>query len=573
MNGSTSLLEMRHISFTYPTKQQKSLEDISFSIKEGSFVVLCGQSGSGKSTLLRHIKKNQIPFGEGEGECLYAGTLIQELSDYDNAIEIGYVGQNPESQLVTDRVWHELAFGLENIGMETENIRRKVTETAEYFGMSSWFRKDVMKLSGGQKQLLNLASVMAMEPRFLLLDEPTSQLDPISARRFIQTLVQINQDFGTTILLSEQRLEEVIPLADQILILHNGKLIFDGSSQNLPAKIEEFERQTGEQLPIKEAMPAALRTYMEWQNQTTNPIKKEEKIPVSVRDGKIFLSRFYSKTDVLEGRKEKITDKRQNRGLLKSGVLKRKADGKQIVIKAKHLEYWYDKKTPLLRDVNLEIEQQQCHAILGGNGAGKTTLLKLLCGIYKAKAGKCQVTGKIVCLPQDPKALFAEVTVEEELLAMAPEVEQMLCWLGLADKKEQNPMDLSGGEQQRLALGKILLTEPDIILLDEPTKGLDAAFKQKLAAMIEQLKENGKTILMVSHDIEFCARNADWCTMLFDGEMHEMERIREFLSQNSYYTTAAHRMAMDFDREVILWEEIYEQIKEQEADLLASQIF
>lgn len=555
MNGSTSLLEMRHISFTYPTKQQKSLEDISFSIKEGSFVVLCGQSGSGKSTLLRHIKKNQIPFGEGEGECLYAGTLIQELSDYDNAIEIGYVGQNPESQLVTDRVWHELAFGLENIGMETENIRRKVTETAEYFGMSSWFRKDVMTLSGGQKQLLNLASVMAMEPRFLLLDEPTSQLDPISARRFIQTLVQINQDFGTTILLSEQRLEEVIPLADQILILHNGKLIFDGSSQNLPAKIEEFERQTGEQLPIKEAMPAALRTYMEWQNQTTNPIKKEEKIPVSVRDGKIFLSRFYSKTDVLEGRKEKITDKRQ------------------IVIKAKHLEYWYDKKTPLLRDVNLEIEQQQCYAILGGNGAGKTTLLKLLCGIYKAKAGKCQVIGKIVCLPQDPKALFAEVTVEEELLAMAPEVEQMLCWLGLADKKEQNPMDLSGGEQQRLALGKILLTEPDIILLDEPTKGLDAAFKQKLAAMIEQLKENGKTILMVSHDIEFCARNADWCTMLFDGEMHEMERIREFLSQNSYYTTAAHRMAKDFDREVILWEEIYEQIKEQEADLLASQIF
>lgn len=573
MNGSTSLLEMRHISFTYPTKRQKSLEDISFSIKEGSFAVLCGQSGSGKSTLLRHIKKNQIPFGDGEGEILYAGILIQELSDYDSAVEIGYVGQNPESQLVTDQVWHELAFGLENIGMETENIRRKVTETAEYFGMSSWFRKDVMTLSGGQKQLLNLASVMAMEPKLLLLDEPTSQLDPISARKFLQTLVQINQDFGTTILLSEQRLEEVLPLADQILILHNGKLIFDGSSQNLPVKIEEFERQTGERLPIKEAMPAAMRTYMEWQNQKTNPVQKEEKVPVSVKDGKIFLSRFHSKTDDLKGRKEKITDKNQNRFFFRSGASKGKADGKQIVIKAKHLEYWYDKKTPLLRDIHFEIEQQQCYAILGGNGAGKTTLLKLLCGIYKAKAGKCKVTGKIVFLPQDPKALFAEVTVEEELLSVASETMQMLSWLGLADKKEQNPMDLSGGEQQRLALGKILLTEPDIILLDEPTKGLDAAFKQKLATMLEQLKENGKTILMVSHDIEFCARNADWCTMLFDGEMYEMEKTRTFLGQNSYYTTAAHRMAMDFDREVILWEEIYEQIKEQGADLLESSTF
>lgn len=569
MNGYTSLLEMRHISFTYPTKQQKTLEDITFSIKAGSFVVLCGQSGSGKSTLLRHIKKNQMPFGEGEGESLYAGTLIQNLSDYDSAVEIGYVGQNPESQLVTDQVWHELAFGLENIGMETGKIRRKVAEISEYFGISSWFRKDVMTLSGGQKQLLNLASVMAMEPRLLILDEPTSQLDPIGARRFIQTLAQINRDFGTTIFLSEQRLEEVLPLADQILILHNGKLIFDGSSQNLPEKIEEFERQTGEELPIKEAMPVALRTYMEWQNQKTNPVQKERKIPVSVKDGKTFLSSFYPKPDVS---KEKAGEN-QNRFFFRSGASEGKSDEKQIVIKAKHLEYWYDKKTPLLRDINLEIEQQQCYAILGGNGAGKTTLLKLLCGIYKAKAGKCRVAGKIACLPQNPKALFAEVTVEEELLAMAPEVEQMLSWLGLADKKEQNPMDLSGGEQQRLALGKILLTEPDIILLDEPTKGLDAAFKQKLAVMLEQLKENGKTILMVSHDIEFCARNADWCGMLFDGEMHEMEKTRTFLGQNSYYTTAAHRMAMDFDSEIILWEDIYEQIKEQEADLLESNPF
>ena len=213
MNGSTSLLEMRHISFTYPTKQQKSLEDISFSIKEGSFVVLCGQSGSGKSTLLRHIKKNQIPFGEGEGECLYAGTLIQELSDYDNAIEIGYVGQNPESQLVTDRVWHELAFGLENIGMETENIRRKVTETAEYFGMSSWFRKDVMKLSGGQKQLLNLASVMAMEPRFLLLDEPTEGLYPNQKFSIRQTIKKYAKEH--IIIISTHTLEDVEAVADR----------------------------------------------------------------------------------------------------------------------------------------------------------------------------------------------------------------------------------------------------------------------------------------------------------------------------------------------------------------------
>lgn len=569
MNGYTSLLEMRHISFTYPTKQQKTLEDITFSIKAGSFVVLCGQSGSGKSTLLRHIKKNQMPFGEGEGESLYAGTLIQNLSDYDSAVEIGYVGQNPESQLVTDQVWHELAFGLENIGMETGKIRRKVAEISEYFGISSWFRKDVMTLSGGQKQLLNLASVMAMEPRLLILDEPTSQLDPIGARRFIQTLAQINRDFGTTIFLSEQRLEEVLPLADQILILHNGKLIFDGSSQNLPEKIEEFERQTGEELPIKEAMPVALRTYMEWQNQKTNPVQKERKIPVSVKDGKTFLSRFHPKPDVS---KEKA-DENQNSFFSRSGASEGKSDEKQIVIKATHMEYWYDKKTPLLRDIHIEIEKQQCYAILGGNGAGKTTLLKLLCGIYKAKSGKCKVVGKIACLPQDPKALFAEVTVEEELLSVSSETMQMLSWLGLADKKEQNPMDLSGGEQQRLALGKILLTEPDIILLDEPTKGLDAAFKQKLAAMIEQLKENGKTILMVSHDIEFCARNADWCGMLFDGEMHEMEKTRTFLGQNSYYTTAAHRMAMDFDSEIILWEEIYEQIKEPEADLLKSNTF
>lgn len=559
-----AVLSCEHVSFCYPRQIDNAIEDISFSIGEAEFVVLCGQSGCGKTTLLRHFKKNQIPFGTGSGKLYYRGSDLETMDDRESAARIGFVGQNPDTQLVTDKVWHELAFGLENLGVPGEQIRRRTAEIAQYFGMESWFRRPVSELSGGQKQLLNLASVVIMQPDVLLLDEPTAQLDLIGTGRFLDTLRRLNRDLGTAVLLSEQRLEEVVPMADRVLIMHQGHLVADAVPGQCAAKLEAYERDHNEALPIASAMPVAVRVWKACH------YRDEASSPVSIRQGKSWLSDRVRKTG-------------QPGDPIKSAVSDRhpchtaKRAVSETALFVDRLCFGYQKDQRVLEDFTMRVPKGMLYAVVGGNGSGKSTALKAIMGICKPRRGKVKAAGKIRFLAQNPKSLFTELTAAEELMAMLlPEnggaglkeadrtqrVGEMLSYLELTAQREQNPMDLSGGQQQRLALGKLLLTEPDILLLDEPTKGLDGAFKEKLAEFLKDLCSKGKTVVLVSHDMEFCARYADQCGLLFDGQLISEGETRAFFRENVFYTTAAQRMSRGVCGDCLLAEDIVRALQE-----------
>lgn len=559
-----AVLSCEHVSFCYPRQTDNAIEDISFSIGEAEFVVLCGQSGCGKTTLLRHFKKNQIPFGTGSGKLFYRGSDLETMDDRESAARIGFVGQNPDTQLVTDKVWHELAFGLENLGVPGEQIRRRTAEIAQYFGMESWFRRPVSELSGGQKQLLNLASVVIMQPDVLLLDEPTAQLDPIGTGRFLDTLRRLNRDLGTAVLLSEQRLEEVVPMADRVLIMHQGHLVADSVPEQCAAKLEAYEMDHNEALPIASAMPVAVRVWKACH------YRDEAGSPVSIRQGKSWLSDRVRKTG-------------QPGDPIKSAVSDRhpchtaKRAVSETALFVDRLCFGYQKDQRVLEDFTMRVPKGTLYAVVGGNGSGKSTALKAIMGICKPRRGKVKAAGKIRFLAQNPKSLFTELTVAEELMAMLlPEnggagvkeadrtqrVGETLSYLELTAQREQNPMDLSGGQQQRLALGKLLLTEPDILLLDEPTKGLDGAFKEKLAELLKDLCSKGKTVVLVSHDMEFCARYADQCGLLFDGQLISEGETRAFFRENVFYTTAAQRMSRGVCGDCLLAEDIVRALQE-----------
>lgn len=559
-----AVLSCEHVSFCYPRQTDNAIEDISFSIGEAEFVVLCGQSGCGKTTLLRHFKKNQIPFGTGSGKLYYRGSDLETMDDRESAARIGFVGQNPDTQLVTDKVWHELAFGLENLGVPGEQIRRRTAEIAQYFGMESWFRRPVSELSGGQKQLLNLASVVIMQPDVLLLDEPTAQLDPIGTGRFLDTLRRLNRDLGTAVLLSEQRLEEVVPMADRVLIMHQGHLVADAVPGQCAAKLEAYEREHNEALPIASAMPVAVRVWKACH------YRDEASSPVSIRQGKSWLADHVRKTGQPgEPIKSAVSDRHP------CHTAKRAVSETALFVD--RLCFGYQKDQRVLEDFTMRVPKGMLYAVVGGNGSGKSTALKAIMGICKPRRGKVKAAGKIRFLAQNPKSLFTELTAAEELMAMLlPEnggaglkeadrtqrVGKMLSYLELTAQREQNPMDLSGGQQQRLALGKLLLTEPDILLLDEPTKGLDGTFKEKLAEFLKDLCSKGKTVVLVSHDMEFCARYADQCGLLFDGQLISEGETRAFFRENVFYTTAAQRMSRGVCGDCLLAEDIIRALQE-----------
>ena len=523
--------QIKDLTFSYPTaKGKKSLDGVSLSIEKGEYIVLCGKSGSGKTTLLRQLKSVLAPHGKKSGEILFNGTPIEKVSQRDQSAKIGYVMQNPDDQIVTDKVWHELAFGLESLGCDQKTMRARVAEMACYFGIADWFHRDVANLSGGQKQLLNLASIMAMQPEVLILDEPTSQLDPIAASDFLNTVRKINIELGTTVIITEHRLEDIFPYADRAIVMDGGKVIADDTPRNIGKLLYEQKND------MFAAMPTPVRVFYGAEGAGD--------CPLTVREGRTWLSKTYPEPKVNTLPTEELDDEIENPAL-----------------SLKELWFRYEKDSPdVLRGVSAEVPAGALFAIVGGNGAGKSTTLKAVCGICKPYRGKVKVFGKpvekykaaelfggcLAMLPQDPKSLFVKKTVREDLCEMTRDEKKIaeiaaVCEIeGLLDS---HPYDLSGGEQQRSALAKVLLTNPKLLLLDEPTKGIDSFFKEKLAAILCKLKEQGITIVMVSHDVEFCAKYADMVSMFFDGQILTTDTPRCFFGNNSFYTTAANRMS------------------------------
>lgn len=577
-----NLVEIKDFGFSYPESSRKVLEHVNLNIKEGTLNVIMGRSGCGKSTLLRQLKSVLAPAGEKEGEILYRNIPLRDTDHRTQSQEIGFVMQNPDNQIVTDKVWHELAFGLESLGYDNATIRLRVAEMASYFGIQKWFYKNVSELSGGQKQLLNLASVMAMHPSLLILDEPTSQLDPIAASDFLETVKKINRDIGTTVLLTEHRLQDIIPYADQVFVMDEGTLFMEGTPREIGTKLKE--QHHGMFL----SMPVPMQIYAGTESALT--------CPLTVSEGRQWIREYIEEKGIKKEqiqqanqRLEKKGEKNENETTGFFGHFKRQKENTPPAIQMKDVWFRYEKDSPdVIQDLSLEVKKGEFYALVGGNGTGKSTTLSLLGRVHQPYSGRIYLDGKdlrsfsdreLYCgylgvLPQNPQSIFLKKTVLEDLysviggrkekpsneypISMKKEkaIEGIVSLTHLEGLLNRHPYDLSGGEQQRLALAKVLLLRPKILLMDEPTKGMDAEYKEELGSILKKLQSHGMTIFMISHDVEFVAEYADTTGLFFEGNVVTSKKTRDFFAGNNFYTTAANRMARGLFPEAVTGKDV-----------------
>ena len=607
-----ALFAFEELTFRYPEAPRDALRDVSVAIEPGQFVLVCGQSGCGKTTLLRQFKSALAPHGHQSGRVLFDGVPLADVPEREQVARIGFVMQDPDAQIVTDKVWHELAFVLESLGCDERTMRLRVAEMASYFGIQHWFHKNVGELSGGQKQLLNLASVMAARPDVLVLDEPTSQLDPIAASDFLATVHRINRELGTTVVMSEHRLEEVYGLADRVVVLEEGRIAADGEPRAVAGQLHRAGS------PMALALPAAARIAWEVEGRpgrrsgegapcsnsievqgssrvedsflctsmncarTPSPLRRpyssivEEGValqvgtPLTVREGRSWLA-------------DEVAAFPPHRWALPAGEVCDSAPARAAV-ELRDVWFRYERDgADVLRGTTLTVPEGSLFAVVGGNGTGKSTMLRAICGVARPYRGKITVLGRrlkdwkrvelfrggVAMLPQDPLSLMLKKTVRGDLEEMldgrgltagqrTAAVREVAALTDIVPLLDAHPFDLSGGEVQRAALAKVLLNEPRLLLLDEPTKGLDAFFKEKLAALLRSLTARGTTVLMVSHDVEFCASYADRCALFFDGDAVTTNPPRRFFASNSFYTTAANRISRGLFENAVTVEEVVE---------------
>lgn len=564
-----NIFDIDKFSFAYPDGNDESgrtylpdaLRDTELHVRQGEFVVILGRSGCGKTTLLRQLKPSVTPVGKKKGQIIFDGKDICSLDDRIAASQIGFVWQDVNAQLVTDKVWHELAFGLESLGYDNGYVRRRVAEMGSFFGLGDIFHRKVMELSGGQKQLVNLASVMAMSPKVLVLDEPTSQLDPIAANDFINSLVRINRELGTTIIMTEHRLEDVLPVCNRSVVMENGRIIYDGDVRGFAESVRSKRIDRGLYL----SMPASVQIYMGLEKDSG------KQLPLTVPDAREWLVDYDRK--FRENGGAPVVPEIQNRGAdegvndsenqadnaaVDKGDKKRGAVNGQkdagcreehpVVCSLDEVSFRYERNTgDVLRQVSLDIYANEILMINGSNGCGKSTMLSLIANLYSPYSGKLRIANNLRTgmLPQNPELLFTRRSVRDELIDAndRQQLAEIVRFCRLEELLDRHPYDLSGGEKQRLGLAKVLIADPDILLMDEPTKGLDNGFKMQLADMLRKLQKCGKTIVVVSHDIEFCAVAGDRVALLFDGEVAMVGDVRSYMSDNNFFTTAASRIS------------------------------
>lgn len=520
------ILSCENVAFKYIESTDYAISDCTFSVKKGEKIMLCGASGSGKSTLLRLLKRELSPRGELSGNITLMGKDRSELSDRESGEKIGFVMQSPDSQTVCDKVSAELAFGLESFGVKSGEIQSRVGEMAAFFGIEPLYDRDISTLSGGQKQLVALCSVMATDPDILLLDEPTAQLDPVAARELLGILDRLNKEMGVTIIIAEHDPEELFDSCDKILYLAKGKTEFFGT----PALTAKYFVENALEGFLPETAKAFARLC--------------DDLPLNVRQGRAKLE----KLGVTDIPKQAVNDTER---------------AEPYALQCKNLWQRYEKNSPdILKGCDLGIRKGECYGLLGSNGGGKSTLLRVICGLCKPYMGTVSLFGKkqkaykngslfhemLAFLPQEPVTMFVKESVREDLLQSGDKVtvENVSQRMGIEHLLDRHPWDLSGGEIQKCAFGKILLADPKIIVLDECTKGMDSFAKKALGDILLGLKNEGRTILLVTHDLEFAAQYCDRCGLLFDGKIVAEDNAVEFFSQNRFYTTAAARLTRGF---------------------------
>ncbi|MCL2403014.1 MAG: energy-coupling factor ABC transporter ATP-binding protein [Coriobacteriia bacterium] len=568
-------VHVRSLSFSYPESEVPTLSSLSFQAAAGDFILLCGQTGSGKTTLLRHLVPALTPHGQSSGQLEIGGS-------------VGFVQQDPDNQIVTDIVFHELAFALESQGLATQIIRRKVAEIASYFGLEYLLEAKTHSLSGGQKQILNLAATLVAEPDILVLDEPTSELDPIAAQNFLRHLARVNRELGTTVLCCEHRLEEVLEMCDKVLLMKSrSSSSKDAASRAKGLGIQSYtpkdfvESCRTENQNFALYLPEPTRIALasaeisakidRYATQEAKPETNKEQAcrdwPLDVRSGRRWLKSTYSllaqassnaseseattaKAPAVKLKATTIPNYPESSGRQSKGNPSVISKSNLSIITIRDLCFRYDKAEPfILKYLNAEFSPGQTHGIVGGNAAGKSTLLGLIAGIYKPQLGKIRKDKnlRLAALPQNPKASFVCDTLAEDFYSLGAstspeEVLQIAQDMDIVHLLDQHPYDLSGGEAQKAALAKVLLTKPDILLLDEPTKGLDAYAKQEVGHIFDRLAAQGKTLIIVTHDLPFAARHTQTCSLLANGELIAQDQTHNFFLNNSFYTTPTNRM-------------------------------
>ncbi len=515
-----AIFDIRKLSFSYPNAENKSIDNVSIAVESGEFVTVVGPTGSGKSTLLRLLKPELQQNGEIQGEILFHDQPITELEARESAAKIGYVAQSPEEQIVTDKVWHEMAFTLENLGKKQKEIARRVAETAAYFGIAPWYHDRTATLSGGQKQLLNLASVMVSEPEALILDEPTAQLDPIEAAKFVDTLYKLNRETGVTVIISEHRAEELLPISDRMIVLDRGQIVFDDTPRAVAGQIEKDS-------PYLPYLTAAARIFIKSGGRGERPL--------SVREGMRAFRELYRNPQ--------------------TACVERKGSNHEVALEMKDVFFRYEKSAQdILRGLDLTVYSGEIFALLGANGCGKSTAAGVIAGVYKPYSGKRKLFSKtykeykngslyrenLSLLVQDVESVFLRASVREELRGCEDIIRELP--FDLSPLLDRHPYDLSGGERQMVALCKALKSRPRLLILDEPSKGLDPRYKKQLGDLLMELKGRGMTIVLITHDVEFAAGCTDRCALFFDGAIAACENTADFMNGNRYYTTAASRI-------------------------------
>ncbi len=488
-----------NINYQYQGYEEKALSEVAFSVNEGEFIVVCGASGSGKSTLLR-VLKEQNP-------------------------EFAYVMQNPVTQIVTDNGYHELAFGMENQGISLEKMKQAIAETATYFGMEALLDRETYTLSGGEKQLLNLAAAIVMNPRVLLLDEPTSQLDPMAATEFLEVVKRINEQMGVTVILVEQRLDEVLAICDRMLVLHDGRI----AAYDTVPRVYEQICQTELAREYLSYMPSYVRLY-------DKCCENSLFCPTNVKECRNW---FYS----------------QEISLNYQSPWKPREEKERITIHCDDIYFRYDRKErDILKGVGFQCATGYVYGIAGGNGSGKSTFLKVLSGREKAYHGTVHCEGTIAYLPQEPKYMFIKEWIRD-IIKDKRTIERF----GLAEILNRHPYDISGGQMQRLAMAVLYEKDADVYLFDEPTKGLDPHWKSQFRKWVQELAASGKTVVMVSHDVEFAANTCDYMTMCFRGELLNTVPTETFFSGNRFYTTTIYKIVRDRYPEIVSERFLYEE--------------
>ncbi|WP_461569522.1 ABC transporter ATP-binding protein [Thermincola ferriacetica] len=539
------LFEIKNLIYYYPDIEKPALNNINLTIEEGEFLLVAGGSGSGKSSLARALAGLIPDFYGGKfgGKVLFQGRNLREIDRRSLAREVGIVFQDPEKQLVMTSVEAEIAFGLENLSLPQDEMFRRVAEVMSFLDLSAVKDEFTGNLSGGQKQRLALASVLAMQPKVLILDEPTSQLDPVAAEELLNLVKRLNEEMGLTIILIEQRLERCFHVADRLIIMERGEILKDGEAD------EVARWEVEKSIPF---IPPVAKFFASLGASA---------IPLTVKEGRKALKPYYAMPGARANRTAPapLPNKRDLKVRGKPGQENRE----NTIVELKNVWFTYPGGREALRNVNCRIEQKEFVVILGENAAGKSTLLKHVAGLLKPGRGSVSVMGRetgktplaelaryVGYLSQNPNDYLFQDTVEEELLFTLKNfglsdfgrIENLLDKLNLSHYRTANPRDLSSGERQRVALAAVLASRPQLLLLDEPTRGIDYRLKNELGDLLSELREEGITIIMVTHDIEFAAEYADRVILMFDGRVVNTGSKREVLGGSVFYSPQMSRL-------------------------------